>query len=144
MTFGLTVFSLNILATALGIAFLPFSLPTVAALVIAIGFLIAPVIALTLLNFSFQLNNRFGKVWVKALDFPYLFLAFLGLLRVIANIWNPRDPTSFLNTSGLVFLSLALAVRLAKAIIEVFFDDWVQTPAKPQRPAAEARSERAR
>lgn len=35
--------------------------------------------------YSPVMNRRFGKTWVKALDSPYLTLAFLGLVRAVVN-----------------------------------------------------------
>ena len=55
-----------------------------AAAVIA-GLAITSALGLTtgLLYLSVELNRRFGKPWVKSLDFPYLLLGFFGLLRVL-------------------------------------------------------------
>lgn len=99
---------------------------TTAAAVIA-GLAITTALGLTtgLLYMSVELNRRFGKAWVKSLDFPYLLLGFFGLLRVLNGSPVVSDHFYFLDALGLVCIAVAIAVRVAKAIIEVFFADWV-------------------
>ncbi len=130
MNVAMVFLAIYALTTGIGITLMPLDFPVVAALILGFGLATAPMIAVLLLNHSFYLKSRMGKVWIKALDFPYLLFAFVGLLRVVANIFYGSDPASFFNTFALVFLSLALSVRVAKAIIEVFFDEWIQPSKK--------------
>jgi hypothetical protein len=83
------------------------------------------VISRYLLIFHVALNTSFRKSWVKALDFPYLAFGFVGLLRVANNAPVVADRVTLLDTVGLLFVAFALSIRLAKAIIDVFFDDFV-------------------
>src|SRR5205085_1581687 len=85
---ALTVLLIGIFLCA---AFVAISLATIsgitlytAAAVIA-GLAITTALGLTtgLLYLSVELNRRFGKPWVKSLDFPYLLLGFFGLLRIL-------------------------------------------------------------
>lgn len=78
-----------------------------------------------LLLYGSKLTHRLGRVWVKALDFPYLLLGLFGLVRLINSIAATDNiPNSAIDTLTLFALALALAFRLSKSIIEVFFDDW--------------------
>jgi hypothetical protein len=126
---ALTVLLIGIFLCA---AFVAISLATIsgitlytAAAVIA-GLAITTALGLTtgLLYMSAELNRRFGKPWVKSLDFPYLLLGFFGLLRVLNGSPAITDHYYFLDALGLVCIAIAIAVRVAKAIIEVFFADW--------------------
>jgi hypothetical protein len=91
----------------------------------------------TLLFFSRQLNTRIGKIWVKSLDFGYLACAFIGLVRVVNASPFATNSVSALDSAALLFVALALAIRLSKAIIEVFFDDWVGSPEAKGQPAVD-------
>ena len=126
---ALTVLLIGIFLCA---AFVAISLATIsgltlytAAAVIA-GLAVTTALGLTtgLLYLSAELNRRFGKPWVKSLDFPYLLLGFFGLLRVLNGSPAISDHYYFLDALGLVCIAIAIAVRVAKAIIEVFFADW--------------------
>jgi hypothetical protein len=78
----------------------------------------------TLLGRSYELNARFDKAWVKALDFPYLGLALFGLFRLIESAYagHTNVTLGIISTSA---LGAALSIRLTKATIETFFDSWI-------------------
>ncbi len=77
-----------------------------------------------LLAYSKILNRDYKKRWVKALDFPYIVFGFIGLLRVCNGSSLVAEKAPLLDTVGLLFLALALSVRLSKTIIEVVFEEW--------------------
>lgn len=93
-------------------------------------FIVALSVALTMqcLHSSRKLSSWLGKRWVKALDFPYLLFGFIGLLKIAKNTpgAHGEDFLKFLDTAGVVFVAIALAIRLTKATIEVCFDHWVR------------------
>jgi hypothetical protein len=131
-SFGRIALTLLLVGIFLCAAFVAISLATIsgltlytAAAVIA-GLAVTTALGLTtgLLYISSELNRRFGKPWVKSLDFPYLLLGFFGLLRVLNGSPVVADHFYFLDALGLVCIAIAIAVRVAKAIIEVFFADW--------------------
>lgn len=102
--------------------------PPTAVLQIFITSLVFSVaLTLTLLFYSFDMNTRWDKAWVKFLDFPYLFLASVGLYRLLDALFaaGPAAGKTSLNVLSLTALSITLAIRLSKATIETFFDDWV-------------------
>lgn len=76
------------------------------------------------------LTRLYGKVWVKALDFPYLLLGFLGIGRLLNASPNLAHKVDNLDSIGMVVVTVALGIRLAKVIIEVFFDWYVELCAK--------------
>ena len=126
---ALTVLLIGIFLCA---AFVAISLATIsgltlytAAAVIA-GLAITTALGLTtgLLYMSAELNRRFGKPWVKSLDFPISSWGSSSLLRVLNRFPCNHRPLLFLDALGLVCIAIAIAVRVAKAIIEVFFADW--------------------
>lgn len=80
-------------------------------------------LTLMLLSFSFELNGKFDKAWVKFLDFPYLFFAMFGLFRLIESTFQAR-PQSAWSLFSVGALAFAIAIRASKATIETFFDDW--------------------
>ena len=101
--------------------------PPTAVLQIFITSLVFSVaLTLTLLFYSFDMNARWDKAWVKFLDFPYLLLASVGLYRLLDALFatGPAAGKNALNVLSLTALSIALAIRLSKATIETFFDNW--------------------
>jgi hypothetical protein len=70
------------------------------------------------------LNHRFPKVWIKALDFPYLILGFVGVARFINTPTITLDQVAPFDFLALTAITMAIAIRLAKAIVEVFFPTW--------------------
>ena len=85
-------------------------------------------IAIFLVWYSPFMNRRFGKTWVKALDFPYLALAFLGLVRAVnASSIVGEERSTIIDRGAILAISFAIGIRLSKTIIEVFFDDWVRS-----------------
>jgi hypothetical protein len=68
------------------------------------------------------LTGTFGKNWVKFLDFPYLGLGFLGITRVLNASPHLADRSENLDAMGMVALAVAIGVRLAKSVIETFFE----------------------
>jgi hypothetical protein len=89
---------------------------------------VATTLAYTLLLSANLLNYWRPKTWPKALDFLYLSLAFFALVRLANATQSPSDRLDDLDRAGLVLLALAFGVRLSKTIVEVFFDDIVNTP----------------
>ena len=85
---------------------------------------LAAMLTTILLVFAPHLNERFGNVWVKALDFAYLGCALVGFARLINTSPFVTDHVDLLTSVALLFVALAIAVRLSKATIEVFFSDW--------------------
>lgn len=86
---------------------------------------IATNLAMALLDNAERLTRRFSKTWVKALDFPYLALAFGGVVRVINSSPHAAEKMENFDTFGLIMVATAIGIRLAKAIIEVFFEKRV-------------------
>jgi hypothetical protein len=109
-----------------------FSFFSISGLLIGLTCATGLTITAVLVLFSIELNARYGNRWVKALDFPYLFFGGIGLLRVVNSSPFIETHMSALDAAGLVSLALALSIRLAKAIIETFFDDWAYAPQPPQ------------
>jgi hypothetical protein len=101
---------------------------TVAHLLLGVAIPLGLMMAVALLNYSVELNCRFGKVWVRFLDVPYLFFGIVGLLRLIGSVAHPPSSPALLDFLALIAVTLALTVRVAKATIEIFFDDWVNAP----------------
>ncbi|WP_139247021.1 hypothetical protein [Hyphomicrobium sp. NDB2Meth4] len=97
----------------------------IVALILPSAIVVALLITSSLLLYSVELNARFGKVWVKALDFPYLLFGAVGLLRIIDTSPVVAARHTSLDTIAITSVSLALAIRLAKSILEVFFDKWI-------------------
>jgi hypothetical protein len=65
------------------------------------------------------LTDKFGKTWVKALDFPYIVLAFAGIVRTL----NKTAGTfGGIDSVGLVVVAVALGIRMCKSTLEVFFE----------------------
>lgn len=83
---------------------------------------VATNLAMALLDYAEVLTKRFSKTWVKALDFPYLALAFGGVVRVINSSPHATDRLENFDIFGLIMVATAIGIRLAKAIIEVFFE----------------------
>lgn len=87
------------------------------------------VIALTLsgilLGESDWLTKRWPKVWVKALDVPYLVIGFFGLVVALSKSPNVVGRSESNDAMGLMLLAVALGVRLSKTILEVFFDKHI-------------------
>src|SRR5262249_27645368 len=79
-------------------------------------------LAAVLVDLGPTLSRRFSKTWVKALDFPYLLFGFGGVIRVVNQLPTVEDRADNLDSIGLLFLAAAISLRLAKAIVEVFFD----------------------
>jgi len=79
-----------------------------------------------LLHRFHRLNSRFGRTWVKSLDFAYLGLGSFALIRLITSL--PKSDTHALafDEIAIVTFCLALAIRLTKATMEVFFDSWIK------------------
>lgn len=97
------------------------------AIVTADALLLSFFLSVFLLYLSPLLNQRFGKAWVKALDFPYLIFGFVGIMRVINGAPFVVKTIDLLDWLALFALAVALAIRLTKATIEVFFDSWVSS-----------------
>jgi hypothetical protein len=113
--------------------------------------LVTWVIALTstgiLLGESDWLTARWPKVWVKAIDFPYLVFAFFGLVLALEKSPKVVGGTGLSEVPGLMLLAVALGIRLSKTILEVFFDkhisgdfEWVDR--RTLRPDDSATNER--
>jgi hypothetical protein len=82
---------------------------------------------------------------VKALDFPYLMFGFGGIVRVVNGLPSVSDRIVNLDSVGLLFLAGAISLRLAKAILEVFFDrhiaaDYVSIRREPESADSHLRS----
>lgn len=84
-----------------------------------------------------SLTMKWSKTWVKSLDFLYLGLAVWGLFRLVNSSVHIENRLEYVDTLGTVLLAGALGVRLAKSIIEVFFDRHIAPDYKPiERPPA--------
>jgi hypothetical protein len=103
-------------------------LPATRLLMATTIFTVAFSAALTfaLLHYSRRLTARFSERWVKALDFPYLLFGFIGLIRVVqtSSMLEDSSGLQFINVAGFMFVSMALAIRLTKATLEVFYHHW--------------------
>lgn len=84
-----------------------------------------------LLSYASQLTLRYSKTWIKFLDFPYLALAFSGLVRVVNSSPQVTKRYETLDSLGMILLALALAIRLSKATLEVFFDRRIARGQQP-------------
>lgn len=104
--------------------FQTFSLGTTLAQLLVTSAMVSLGLTLSLLSFAYDLNTRYNKAWVKFLDFPYLALAVFGLYRVLEASYGPPSIWGQLSIGA---LALAIAVRLSKATIETYFDDWAGT-----------------
>lgn len=106
------------------------SITTIVGYLIPIILIVAATATATVLEFSRYLSPRYSKVCLKLLDFPYLIFAAFGLLRVINSSPLVAERLPSLDTYGILFIVIALGIRLAKTTLEVFFDDWVDRPKK--------------
>jgi hypothetical protein len=123
---AISVFGIGLLATILLLRFFSplLSFRTAAATIVTTAVFTGLLLSAALLEFSFELNSRYGKRWVKFLDLPYLLLGVVGLVRLLNTTVDTRDHYEVIGLFGVFSLTGALSIRFAKAIIEVFFDDW--------------------
>ena len=124
---GFLLLTLGLLLSFLSIRTAPEPVPflVVVAIVTTDALALSFVLSVGLLYFSPIFKRRLGKVWVKALDFPYLMFGFFGIMRVINGSPFVAKTIDLLDWLALSALTVALAIRLSKATIEVFFDPWL-------------------
>ncbi|WP_155256408.1 hypothetical protein [Mesorhizobium loti] len=67
----------------------------------------------------------FAKAWVKCIDYIYLTVSALGVLRLA--ISGMPDDLSYFNAVGVVAIGVGLGLRLTKTSIEIF--GWDKPPA---------------
>ena len=102
-----------------------FTLFNIAIAICGMAVLFGIYLAIILLQFSDWLNRRY-RTWVKALDLPYIFFGVLSLISIIDASPLVPEPTADLKVWSILFVTIAIAVRMAKAIIEVFFEPWTR------------------
>ena len=103
-----------------------FSVVATASLIICTGLIFCLTLTATLILFSYELNQRWGKIWIKALDLPYVLFVAFGIAPMLsASLVSVQQDHGLINRFGISLLTTAIAIRLAKAIIEVFFAPWI-------------------
>jgi hypothetical protein len=81
---------------------------------------------LALVGASPLLNSKYGKLWVKFLDIVYLIFGCAALFRLV-NSSGLTEKIQSADTAGLLLVALAIVVRASKALVEVFFDDFIKS-----------------
>jgi hypothetical protein len=125
MNLGLVFILLGLASGYLALAISPrFPFLLVAFIVFTDAIILAVALTRYLFVISPLLNRRYAKVWVKALDFPYLALGFIGVARFINTPTMIADQLAPFDFVALMAITMAIGIRLSKAIIEVFFPRW--------------------
>lgn len=60
-----------------------------------------------------------GGVWVKAIDYVYLTLSSLGVLRIVLGLTSPDPDLRYVNVLAALVLGVGVALRLTKTTIEI-------------------------
>ncbi len=71
---------------------------------------------LTLPGGNLSLGNG---VWVKALDYVYLILSSLGILRIVLGLASPNPDLRYVNVLAALMLGIGVALRITKTTIEI-------------------------
>src|ERR1043166_6651866 len=102
----------------------PSSIGRIALTVLLIGiFLCAAFVAISLATIS-GITLYTAAAVIAGLAITTALGLTIGLLRILNGSPAIADHYYFLDALGLVCVAIAIAVRVAKAIIEVFFADW--------------------
>lgn len=67
-----------------------------------------------------------SKNWVRLIDYIYLFLSLVGVLRIVIGLTEQGQELIYFNASASLALSIAVALRITKTSIEIF--EWDKKP----------------
>jgi hypothetical protein len=77
-------------------------------------------------------NRLWIKHWVKEIDYIYLLVSSLSLLKLVITQIHPHEELRVYNAIAAVALGTALALRMTKTSIEVWgWDDPTRRPPHP-------------
>lgn len=74
-------------------------------------------------------SSRLRKNWAKSIDYAYLTLSTLSILRIVVGVAESGSVVALFNAIAAVFLGVAVALRITKTSIEVL--GWDKPLAQP-------------
>jgi hypothetical protein len=70
------------------------------------------------------ITDRLGDWWVKGIDYLYLSLSFIGLMRIVLQSIEETAPVNeglkTITVSAVLMVALGVALRITKTSIEIF------------------------